>query len=52
MTSPHAVHDVEPGETGSFALPVGQEAALVQGGHLEPVEAKKGRKAPTKKEND
>ena len=49
------VHDTQPGDTFEKALPVGVEALLVAGGHIERVEQApppppKPRKAATKKE--
>lgn len=33
------VHGTQPGETFTMPLPIGQEALLVQGGHIERVDA-------------
>jgi len=44
------VHGANPGETFTAALPMGQEAMLVAGGHIERVEAKPAAKAKKKKE--
>jgi hypothetical protein len=32
------VHGTKPGETFTAAIPLGQEALLIEGGHIEPVE--------------
>ena len=34
------VHGADPGEVFTAALPIGQEAALIQGGHIERVDDK------------
>lgn len=44
------VHEAPPGETFTAALRIGEEAALVAGGHIERVEAKPARKAKADKE--
>jgi hypothetical protein len=44
------VHGANPGDTFTTAIPIGQEALLMQGGHIERVKEKPAAKAKKKKE--
>lgn len=50
VTGPRAVRDTEPGGTFEHAFPLGQEEALVSGGHIKPVERRAKTPEPQKKE--